>query len=122
VPSVEITDENHEKLELFVYLRYVFLVIKYKKQAYTWEENEKLAQLAKECLVLSGPPEQKLLPLKIIHSLWAICAYTHTMYFCSLEDDELAVKANSYFYMFKMAFLQYPETFQLHIDIAIAYY
>uniref|UniRef100_A0AC34GEH2 KIF-binding protein n=1 Tax=Panagrolaimus sp. ES5 TaxID=591445 RepID=A0AC34GEH2_9BILA len=39
-----------------------------------------------------------------------------------LEDDELAVKANSYFYMFKMAFLQYPEAFQLHIDIAIAYY
>uniref|UniRef100_A0A914PP83 Uncharacterized protein n=1 Tax=Panagrolaimus davidi TaxID=227884 RepID=A0A914PP83_9BILA len=121
-PSVEITAENREKLELFVYLRYVLLVIKYKKQTYSWEENEKLAQLAKECLVLSGPASRNLLPLKVIHSLWAICAYTHTMYFCYLEDDELAKEANSYFYMFKMAFLQYPEAFQLHIDIAIAYY
>ena len=84
-PTIEITDENRDKLELFAYVRYVLLVIKYTKQSYSWDENEKLRQLTKECLVLVGPATRNLLPKKIIHSLWALCAYTHTMHFCNVS-------------------------------------
>ncbi|KAE9555056.1 hypothetical protein FO519_001717 [Halicephalobus sp. NKZ332] len=117
--SLEITEQNRKDLELFAYFKYIFIVLKYRKAS---RESASWKKRVKECLVISGPSNRGLLPPQILHSLWAVCGYAYLNYFCEKTDEELLDCMSSCLYMFKMAFLLYPQAFSLHIDTANVYY
>uniref|UniRef100_A0A7E4VPV1 TPR_REGION domain-containing protein n=1 Tax=Panagrellus redivivus TaxID=6233 RepID=A0A7E4VPV1_PANRE len=115
-PCVAVTEE----VKQLAYLRYVLLALRYRRSK--GDDWEAIWNLAKECLVLVGPPEREVLPVKFVHSLWALYALTSTSSFSSLNDPDLLTQFPWQFYIFKMAFLLWPRGFQLHLDVVNVYY